>query len=75
MAVARSSSGGVEIRYDVLPVLWVALCLPVVGQAKASQLGRLLRVTHQGQQQSGAKSELSVVNDCLVLTSRNGASR
>ena len=31
MAVARSSSGGVAIRY-VLPVLWMPSRLPVVGQ-------------------------------------------
>jgi len=36
--VAQSFSGGVAICY-VLPVMSMASCLPIIGQAKATSLG------------------------------------
>jgi len=35
-----------SIHY-VLPVLWTTSCLSLIGQAKATPVGRILRVTHQ----------------------------
>ena len=46
MATARSSSDDNAIRY-VLQVLWMTSCLSIIGQAKATQTGRILKVTHQ----------------------------
>ena len=46
VVVARSSSGGVAICY-VLPVSWMTSCLPIIGQAKATQIRRLLRMTRR----------------------------
>ena len=46
MAVARSSSDDNTIRY-VLPVLWMTSCLPIIVQANATRIGRVLRVPHQ----------------------------
>jgi len=47
MAVARSSSDDNAIRY-VLPVLWMTSCLPIIGQAKATPIGHMLKVTYPG---------------------------
>jgi len=48
VAVARSSSDDNVICY-VLPVLWMRSCLPIINQAKATPMGHILKVTHQGQ--------------------------
>ena len=47
VVVARSSSDDNAIRY-VLPVLWTTSCFHVIGQAKATPVGRILEVTHRG---------------------------
>jgi len=47
--VARSSSDDSVICY-VLLVLWMTSCLLIITQAKATTRGRILKVTHQGQQ-------------------------
>ena len=36
------------VRY-LLPVLWITSCLPIIGQAKATPIGRILEVTHHEQ--------------------------
>jgi len=48
MAVAwSSSSGGVAICcIRLLPVLWMTLCLPVIGQVKAALIARILSAIH-----------------------------
>ena len=50
MAVAwSSSSGGVAICcIRLLPVLWMTLCLPVIGQVKAALIARILSAIRQG---------------------------
>jgi len=50
VAVARSSSDDSAIRY-VLPVLWITSCFHITGKAKATPIGRVLKVTYQGQNQ------------------------
>jgi len=45
VAVVRSFSDDDAICY-VLPVLWITICLPVIGQAKATPTGSILEVTH-----------------------------
>ena len=45
----------------VLPVLWMTLCLAIIGQANAMPIGRILKVTHQG----AARAKCDVC-DCLV---------
>ena len=47
VAVARSFTDDNAI-WCVLPVLWMTSCLPIIGQAKATPIGRILKVTHQG---------------------------
>jgi len=42
----RGSVASDDVMY--FPVLWITLCLPVIGQAKAMPIGRMLRVTHSG---------------------------
>jgi len=59
VGVARSSSDDKTI---VLPVLWMTSCLLIIGQAKATPVGRIFKVTHQGAA-PGAKSD---VYDFLV---------
>jgi len=54
VAVARSSEDN-AICY-VLPVLLMTSRLPIIGQAKARQTGRILKVTHQGAER-GAKCD------------------
>jgi len=68
VAVARSSSDENAIRC-VLPVLWMTSCLPLIGQAKATPV---LKLIHQGAAASGAKSD---VCDCLVLKQNRYAVR
>jgi len=46
LPVGGFSSGGVAICY-VLPVSWTTSRLLIIGEAKAAQVGRLLKVTHQ----------------------------
>jgi len=46
VAVAGISFDDNAIRY-VLPVLWTRSCLPIIGQAKGTPIGRILKVTHQ----------------------------
>jgi len=60
VAAARSSSDDNAICY-VLPDLWMTSCLPVFGQAKATPIARILKVTYQCNR--GLKSD---VYDCLV---------
>ena len=60
--MARSSSGGVAIRY-ALPVLQITSCLPTIGYAMATQVGRLFELTHRGQHRPGAESDVYV---CLI---------
>jgi len=62
MAVDPLSSGNTAICY-VLPVLWMASCLAIIGQEKATPVGRILRMTHQ-EAALGAKSN---DYDCLVV--------
>jgi len=50
--VAWSSSVAVTIGY-ILPVLWGMTCLPVICQAKATQVECLLTVSHQGTEHDG----------------------
>jgi len=45
VSVAWSSSDDNAIRY-VLPVLWMTSYLPIIGQAKATSTGRVLKMTH-----------------------------
>jgi len=63
MPVARSSSGGVVMRY-VLPVLWMTSCLYVmarnrrrlsdsIGSSMDMSPWRILKLTHQGQHRAG----------------------
>jgi len=42
-----ASSGGVVMCY-VLPVLWMASRLPIIGQGRATRVGNVLKLTHQG---------------------------
>ena len=70
VAVARSSSGGIVIRY-VLPVSWMTSRLHIIARNKrrnsdstAVAPWRILKLTHQG-----AASDLwaeSDIYDCLV---------
>jgi len=60
VAVAQSSDDDNAISY-VLSVLWMTSCLSTIGQVKATTIGRMLKVTYQGQH--GAKSD---IYDCLV---------
>ena len=46
VAVTRSCSDNNAIRY-VLPVLWMTSCLLIIGQAKATPIGRMLKVTQR----------------------------
>ena len=63
MAVDPLSSGNTAICY-VLPVLWMTSCLAIIiGQVKATPVGRALRMTHQ-EAALGAKSD---DYDCLVV--------
>jgi len=64
VAVARSSCDQHAIRY-VLSVLWMSSRLPTIGQASVTQVGRILKVTHQGAE-PGAKP---YVYDCPVYAS------
>jgi len=48
VVVARSFSDNNAMRY-VVPVLWMSSRLPIIDQAKATPVGRILKVTHQGQ--------------------------
>jgi len=48
VAVVRSSSDDNGIRY-VLPVLRMTSSLSIIGQAKATPIGGMLKVTQQGQ--------------------------
>jgi len=52
-------------RYDTLyfQFVFVFWRLPIIDQAKATQTGRLHKMTHQGQYQTGAKSD---IYDCFV---------
>jgi len=63
MPVARSSSGGVVMRY-VLPVLWMTSCLYMMARNRrrlSDSIGssmnispwRILKLTHQGQHRAG----------------------
>ena len=62
MAVIRSSSDDNAIRYvHVLPVLDDVI-LPIIGQAKATPIERILKVTHRGAA-PGAQSD---IYDCHV---------
>jgi len=47
VAAVQSSFGDAATAY-VLPVLWMTPCLPVIGRAIATQIGRLLKLIHQG---------------------------
>ena len=48
VAVAGSFSDENAIRY-LLPVLGMMLCLPIIGEAKATLIWRIVKITHQGQ--------------------------
>ena len=52
VVVAQSSSDDNTIRY-VLPVLWMTSCLPVIGEAKATLIDRVLKLTRQGAVRGG----------------------
>ena len=60
--VARSSADDSAICY-VLPVLRMTSGLPIIGQAKATPIGPIFKVTHQG----AAPRTKSDVYDCLVI--------
>ena len=69
VAVARSSSDDIAIRY-LLTVLWMTYIyciytiytLYIIGEAKVTPIGRILKVIHQGGN-TGAKS---YAYDCPV---------
>jgi len=63
IATARSSSGDVAICY-VFPVLWMTSCLPVVGQAQATQVGRSINVTRQGQHEFDTVAYIQTDSPC-----------
>ena len=56
VTVTQSCSDNNAIRY-VLPVLWMTSCLLIIGQAKATPIGRMLKVT-QRTGSTGAKSDV-----------------
>ena len=56
MVMARRSSDDNKIRC-LLPVSWMTSCLPVIDEAKAARVGRILRVVHHGGS-IGAKSDV-----------------
>jgi len=56
VVVTRSSSVDRATCY-VLPVSWMTSCLPVIDEAKAARVGRILRVVHHGGS-IGAKSDV-----------------
>ena len=60
-AVARSSSDDTAIRY-VLPVLCMTSFWPVISQAKAAPIGRIL-----SDSAGGSTGAISVVYDCLFI--------
>jgi len=76
MAVARSSSDGVAIRY-VLPVSWMTLCVQIISVNKLHEKSytqsdstqgitdltprRVLKLTDQEQQQIGVGSLMSTI--------------
>jgi len=62
VAVARSSSDDNVICY-VLPVLWTTTWLPIIGQANATPVGRLLSDSSAGE----ALEAKSDIYDCLVF--------
>ena len=61
VAMAQSFCDDNATRY-ILPVLWMASCLPIIGQAKATPIG-VYSVIHQKVEPYVAKSD---VYDCLV---------
>jgi len=52
VALAQSSSDDSAIRY-VLPVLWLTICLPIIGQTRVRPIGHMRRVTHQWAEAGG----------------------
>ena len=54
----------------ILPVLWMTSRLTIIGQAKSTPTGRLLKVTHQG----AAPGSQSDVHGCLLHSCRNSFS-
>ena len=69
MAVARSFSDGSAIHY-VFPVLWMALCLHIMGQmqiqAWSLRCSELFTVTRQLAPLNCASGVKSAIADCLV---------
>jgi len=61
VAMARFSSEN-NAMYYVLSVLWMTSCLPIIGEAQATLIGRILKVTHWGQQWRRSRD----VDGCLV---------
>jgi len=59
VAVARFSSDDRAVS-NALPVLWVTSCFHIIGQAKATPVGRILKVIHQGAA-PGGKSDSRIV--------------
>jgi len=46
-ALIRSSSDDNAVC-NVLPVLWLTSCLPIVGEANATLIGHIFKVIHEG---------------------------
>ena len=65
VAVARFFSDDRAVS-NARPVLWMTSCFHIIGQAKATPVGRILKVTQQVAA-LGAKSD---VYDCLVCVLR-----
>jgi len=68
----RSPSDDNAIRC-VFPVLWTTSRLPIIGDAKATLLRRILKGTHQGEGMTGRRSR--DVYECLVYWMSAGRTR